>query len=182
MGDGVQSIEGPLVFDTSALFNFGHRGHLESLLDKLGSETKLLVPEEVLQEASEQKANRQYYQNLTKRRFHVRQGAVPSKHEEEIERLSTILGSGELAVIVLVLETRGTAVIDEPEARAEARAIGLKVIGTIGILSLAVQKQWITEADALAVVESLRSAGFRTPAIQKSQSFEEYLRLLEESE
>lgn len=178
----MQGIRGPLIFDTSVLFNLGHRGGLESLLDRLSLEYELIVPEEVLEEASEQQKNRQYYQHLVKDKFRVRAGAVPGEYEDKIEALSSSLGSGELAVIVLALETEGTAVIDDPTARVAARSLGLKIIGTIGILMVAVRKRWITDTEALSIVQRLRSAGFRIPAVQSGQSFEAYVKSLEESQ
>jgi len=174
VGEVLQGIASPLVFDTSALFNFGHRGQLQFLLDKLASVTELLVPEDVLEEATQQEINRQFYQDLTRDRFQVRKGEVAG-YEGKIEQLSSVLGSGELSVIVLTLETKGAAVIDEPEARAAAQANSLKVVGTLGILTLSVRSGWITDADALEVVQRLRSAGFRTPPVQANQSFGEYI-------
>lgn len=180
MGEGLQGLEGPLVFDTSALFNFGHRGRLESLLEKLASHSELLVPEEVVKEATEQEMNRQYYQDLVQDRFRVRKGVVAAEHEEEIERLSRLLGSGELAVIVLALQTKGTALIDEPEARAAARRLGLKVIGTLGILAIAVRESWMAEQEALAAIQKIRAGGFRIPAVQTGQTIQDYMRSLSE--
>lgn len=178
MEGSLLGIRGPIVFDSSALFNFGHRGHLELLLDRLAEKAELLLPKAVLEEASEQELNRQYYRDLIADKFQVTTGEVSGGHEEEIDRLSRELGSGELDVLVLTLQTNGTAIIDEPEARAAARSLGLNVTGTIGILLLAVRETWMTEEEALATIQKLRSGGFRIPAVESGQSLQEYVQSL----
>lgn len=171
-------IQGPLVFDTSALFNFGHRGELDKLLDLIASTTELLVPKAVLIEATEQIKNREYYQDFVRRRFQVKIGQILSQHEAEVEQLYHELGSGELEVIILALELGGTAIIDDPEAREVAQRFKLKIMGTLGMLRIAVQQKWMTEKEALSTIEKIRSRGFRIPAVQSGQSLADYEKLI----
>ena len=68
------------------------------------------------------------------------------------------LGSGETAVLALCLEhPQSTAVLDDASARTAARALGIKTIGTLGVVVLA-KKRGLT-ASAADVLTDLRRAG-----------------------
>lgn len=68
------------------------------------------------------------------------------------------LGSGESAVLAVALETPGsTAVLDDAAARTAARTLGVPVIGTLGIIVRAKQRQHLSSA--AAVISQLKSAG-----------------------
>jgi predicted nucleic acid-binding protein len=68
------------------------------------------------------------------------------------------LGAGETAVLAVALE-RGpaTAVLDDAAARACARAFGMEVIGTLGVVLRAKRRAFIPSAGD--VVHALRAAG-----------------------
>jgi predicted nucleic acid-binding protein len=69
------------------------------------------------------------------------------------------LGRGETQVLAIALETPGsTAVLDDAAARTAARAVGIPVIGTLGIVVRAKLQQEV--ASAAAVIVELRGAGF----------------------
>jgi predicted nucleic acid-binding protein len=91
--------------------------------------------------------------------------------------LSASLGVGELDVILLTMQTKGTAVIDERAARRHARELELEVIGTLGLLQYAVEQTWINDIDVLASVQQLRRNGFRCPSAQGFTSLAKYLEL-----
>ena len=68
------------------------------------------------------------------------------------------LGSGESAVLAVALETPGsTAVLDDAAARMAARTLSIPVIGTLGIIIRAKQRQHL--ASAANVIAQLKSAG-----------------------
>jgi predicted nucleic acid-binding protein len=68
------------------------------------------------------------------------------------------LGAGESAVLALVLERPGcTAVLDDAAARTCARALGLPLLGTLGIVLRARRAGLIPSAAQL--LRSLRQAG-----------------------
>ncbi len=77
------------------------------------------------------------------------------------ESLQMQIGYGESEVIALALERKITRVIiDDKQARKIAENLGLKVMGTLGVLILAKEKQLITEIKPL-VLELIEKINFR---------------------
>ncbi|MGD0652756.1 MAG: DUF3368 domain-containing protein [Thermoguttaceae bacterium] len=69
------------------------------------------------------------------------------------------LGTGETAVLAVAMERKpATAVLDDAAARTCAKAFGIPVVGTIGLILRAKQKAIIPSAADL--FRSLREAGF----------------------
>lgn len=126
-------------------------------------------------EAIEQEENREYYKHLINEKFNIKRVEIPNNYEEKISELSVVLGSGELEVIILALQKKGTVVIDDLKARNFARKLGIRVIDTLGILEIAVSKKWISDKESIEIIQKLLSGGFRIPPIQDGQIFEEYL-------
>ena len=74
--------------------------------------------------------------------------------------LSSILGAGETETIILAKELDlDYALIDERMARAEAGLMEVKVIGTIGLIDLAIESGF--EIDKKSIVDQLIKKGFR---------------------
>ncbi|MFZ5517882.1 MAG: hypothetical protein ACOY90_14655 [Candidatus Zhuqueibacterota bacterium] len=165
----------PLIFDASVIFNIGHRGELSQVIARLAERYRLLVPPEVVEETQRISEFRQYYHNLISADFEQHAGKVPAMYSDAIIKLATRLGSGELNVIILALDTGGTAVIDERTARKEARTLNIPVTGTLGLLQYAMQQAWLTEQEALVKIETLRANGFRIPSFAHGQMLSEYL-------
>ncbi|MEW6747051.1 MAG: DUF3368 domain-containing protein [Planctomycetota bacterium] len=70
------------------------------------------------------------------------------------------LGAGESAVLGLALQKPGAvAILDDSEARTCSRALGIPLMGTLGIVLRAARMKTI--AAAAPVVHDLRRAGFR---------------------
>ena len=180
MSEAVLRFVDPLVFDASVIFNIGHRGDLSQMITRLAEQYMLLVPPKVVEEIQRVAEFRQYYRDLIHASFKQRAGKISAMHADAIVRLVTRLGSGELDVIILALDSGGTAVIDEKSARKEARALNIPVTGTMGLLQYAVQQAWLTEQDALEKIEMLRANKFRIPPVLKGQSFTDYLKALGE--
>ena len=87
-----------------------------------------------------------------------------------VEALATDLGRGEAEVIVLAREIEANLVVlDDGKARRKAKAMGLEVTGTIGLLFYAAEDGRIRFIPAF---ESLLASGFR---LKKA----EYDRMLE---
>lgn len=108
---------GPLVFDSSAVFNFGHRGELEELLEKLRDGHMLIISPEVRKEICEKIKYKAYYEKLTNDYFVIKED-VP--RELSINQIGTIidkLGKADASVILLALGTNGTLIIDDKLAR-----------------------------------------------------------------
>lgn len=74
----------------------------------------------------------------------------------------THLGLGELEAIALAQEIRADRLLlDERKASAIAIQLGLSVTGTLGVLSLAAEKNLL---DLSAAISALRQTNFREPA------------------
>lgn len=69
------------------------------------------------------------------------------------------LGAGETAVLSQALLINATAVLDDGRARTAARVLGVKVVGTLGVVLNARRMQRI--GSAAAVLHALRDAGMR---------------------
>ncbi|MEE8587326.1 MAG: DUF3368 domain-containing protein [Acidobacteriota bacterium] len=76
----------------------------------------------------------------------------------QLEVLEWGLGTGESAVLTLARLRGAVAVIDDGEARSAARALGVRLIGTLGVVLLARQEGRI--ASASQTLRTLRQAGF----------------------
>jgi predicted nucleic acid-binding protein len=97
--------------------------------------------------------------------------AIPWLTSNEVSNLSTgtvlkmQLGDGEAQAIALALEVPGVEVIlDDKKARRIARQLGLRVIGTVGIL-LRAKRMGVVPA-IRPLLQALQTAGFRlSPAL-----------------
>ena len=67
------------------------------------------------------------------------------------------LGMGETAVLALAAERKLTAVLDDAAARTCAKALGIDVVGTLGVVLRAKRKAIIPSA--ADVLKALRTAG-----------------------
>jgi predicted nucleic acid-binding protein len=67
------------------------------------------------------------------------------------------LGAGESAVLALALELGATAVFDDAAARTAARALGVPLIGTLGVVIRAKRRGLVPSA--CSVIADLRGAG-----------------------
>src|SRR5580765_2879060 len=117
-----------LIFDTSAILNFGRRGDLEFLLERLTEGHALLTTREVEREILDPE-NLSYYRGLLKRRFVVQEANTGKGELARFSQLSAVLGAGELSVLLLASELRATVVLDDKTARKEAVALELKLTG-----------------------------------------------------
>ncbi len=72
--------------------------------------------------------------------------------------LKTIVDEGEAEAIALALERNNLLIIDDLKGRKLARRLGLKIIGTLGLLKTTKLKGLIKEIKP--VIEKLRKKGF----------------------
>jgi predicted nucleic acid-binding protein len=145
------------VIDTSALIALA-RLHLLDLLPQVFDEA--LVPEAVVSEAlpaSEDAPGAAVVQSaLRDGKLLVRQVSSPSDQPA----WSGSLGRGEVEVIQLALEADADfVVLDDLAARRIADGLGLRVIGTVGVLMLARRTGQLSSI--MPLVERLRDLGFR---------------------
>ena len=166
-----------LVFDTSGLLNFGHRGELEFLLPKLRSVFHLVVPVGVRGELVDAD-RKEYYERLLHEHFSVETVVATRLKLVDLRRLSGILGNGEINVILLCQQINGVAVLDDKQARHAARSLGVRVMGTFGVLEKVCQLGFCTDEECLGFVAKLVKNRFRAPALSGARTFGEYLKTL----
>jgi len=85
----------------------------------------------------------------------LRVEALP--HGSVSTRLRQKLGAGEAEAIALALKRQVPLVIDDLEARAEGRSLGLEVIGTLGIVAR--NKHLGTIPLAKPIIQAMHQAG-----------------------
>jgi predicted nucleic acid-binding protein len=161
-----------LVFDTSAILNFGHRGELAALLKKLVGEYRILTTPEARNELTDPK-RKEFYAALLKDHF-VIQSTTTSFDIVTLARLARTIDPAEITVMTLASELKGISVLDERAARREAKDLGLKITGTLGLMNEGLKKSWLTEADCLNTITKLCASGFAIPRLKPGQSFADY--------
>jgi predicted nucleic acid-binding protein len=166
-----------LVFDTSALLNFGHRGELTPLLKKLSGEYKILTTPGAQAELTDPK-RKKYYAEFLRAHFTVQDAATTPFDLATLSRLSRAIDPGEMTILMLAAEIKGTAVLDDKAARREAKILGLKLTGTVGLLHRGLQRTWLTDSECLARVAQLCNTGFAIPRPAPGQSFADYFRTI----
>jgi predicted nucleic acid-binding protein len=87
-------------------------------------------------------------------------GLAAAPHHISPDLLEWGLGMGETAVLAVAMERKpATALLDDAAARTCAKALGIEVIGTLGVVLRAKRKALIPSASD--VLKALRTAGFR---------------------
>jgi predicted nucleic acid-binding protein len=122
-------------------------------LDILAGAHKLLLPEAVVTEVLAGPPSD--YARLA-----LEQGWGPNRVAVAVtsDILEWGLGAGESAVLALARCENATAILDDAEARACARTLGVPLMGTLGVILRAKIEGRIPSAGA--VVTALRTAGF----------------------
>ena len=107
---------------------------------------------------------------LTARTF-----ADPVVSAQRVEVLEWGLGAGETAVLSLALDrgAMATAVIDDREARATARVLGVRLIGTLGVVIRARRDNRIPAA--ASVIADLRRVGLRLDDAPLRQALRQFV-------
>ena len=164
----------PLVFDTSALFNFGHRDTLQELLRHLATEAMLVAPAAVLEELRPE--TRLDYEQFCRDHLTVGRAEAGPEDLALLRSLSAELGRGEIEALLFARDSRGTAVLDDRKARQVAGRMGVPVIGTLGLIAHAIERGWMTDPEAVQAVRQLRANGFFLPRVDDDERFDAYLR------
>jgi len=153
-----------VIADSTCLISLAHISKFDLLKELFG---KIVVPQAVFDEVVYMGGNRPG-QNELRNSSWVE--VITIKDRLAVEALTTDLGRGEAEVIVLAKETKANLVVlDDGKARSKAKAMGLEVTGTIGILLYAAKEGWIRFSP---IFDSLLASGFR---LKKT----EYERILE---
>ena len=168
----------PYVFDTSAVLNFGQRGHLQPLLTRFGRIYQLLITPDVVGELTDPH-HKPFNDAFVPAHFTIQSPRTTAFDLATLTRFAVMFGPGEISVMALARELQATAVLDERAARAEAVKLGLKITGTLGLLNDARQRSWLTDDACLEKTRLLQSNGFRIPKPSANQTFAEYLTAIE---
>lgn len=145
---------GPWVSNSSVLIALGRIDRLAVLGSVLGRiQVPAAVWREVVEEGGERPAAREIAVASWVERCEVADRAL-------VDALRSLLDEGEAEAIALARELKaGRILLDEKEARRQARLMGLTPLGTIGFLLLAKRKGLLPSLSA--EIEKLRSTGFR---------------------
>jgi predicted nucleic acid-binding protein len=186
-----------LVLDTSAIFNFGHRGQLEFLLKKLTKQHRFVTTPVVVKECERgavamDQANakaddakpklKEIYTKFIPANFEILSHESAAIPDADLKRLADVIHPGEISVMMLALELKATAVIDDKLARREAVQLKIEIMGTLGLVEKGRARGWMTDHQCLEIVERLRAAKFRlNPPPGANDTFAEYFSRFEKT-
>jgi predicted nucleic acid-binding protein len=138
-----------IISDTTCLAGLANIGRLD-LLEKLYN--SVTITPEVFEEFTEK------YKEKIPEWINVKE----AKNKEKVVEIQAKLGLGESTAIVLASETPGSLVIiDDKKAREYALDIGLNIIGTVGVIRQATERNIIeSPEDANKLFQELRNKGF----------------------
>ena len=78
-----------------------------------------------------------------------------------LTELRGLLDAGEAEAMMLAKQRGLPLLVDEKKGRNMARMMGIPVLGLVGVLLLAVQRQLLTTEAATAILQRARDDGFR---------------------
>lgn len=152
------------VVNASPLISLAKIGRLDLLH---GAECDLLIPAAVGEEILAGPVGDPALVALTARAL-----PDPTPVASRVEVVEWGLGAGETAVLSLALERRATAVIDDREARAAARSLGVRLIGTLGVVIRARREGRIPSV--ASVFADLQRVGFRLDDALLRQALQQF--------
>ena len=146
-----------VIADSSSLIGLAQIGQFE-LLNELFAE--IYIPESVYDEVvieGKGEPGAEETEKAVHNGWMMKRAAADSF---AVQALSSTLGEGESEVIILYNELKlDYAIIDERTARNMAELMGVRIIGVIGILDLAIASG--VNLDKKALVDRLIATGFR---------------------
>lgn len=147
-----------VVSDTTPLIALMKASHLE-LLQKLFG--KILLPQAVFDELTSNVKFQEEAKIIKSCEF-LQVVASPDKKTVDILRRATGLDLGESEAIVYAENSKADILLmDERKGRNVAAAMGLPIMGSIGVLTEAHASGLLTAADFRASLEKMQDAGIR---------------------
>lgn len=157
-----------MIADSSPLIVFGK-------LNKIGILLKLFkqieIPEAVYQEAILEGLENKFEDSLILKNYldngKIRIIGLESKYSELAEKIQLLnsLGAGESQAISLAKQlNRKELIVDESLARETAKSLGLRPIGSMGVLILAYKKNLMNEKEVRETINKMIKLKFRISA------------------
>ena len=145
-----------VVSDTTPLISLLKIDHID-LLEKLFGQ--VLIPQAVFDELTADQRFKQEAEQIRQRRFIIVK-AVRNPESANILKRATGLDRGESEAIILTDELSADVLLmDEAKGRAVSFQMGLKVMGTIGVLMAAYEENELTAEEVRTCVQDLQRAG-----------------------
>ena len=143
-----------IVADAGPLIAFGRINRIDLLISLF---TKIMIPQAVAMEcfADIARPGAQAIQDAVKKR---KIKVVNQIDYQPYQALLDYLGPGEAASIALALQSDVNLLIDEKLGRSAANKLGLKIIGTAGVLVLAKHKHLLKSISPL--INQLKGTGY----------------------
>ena len=127
------------------------------LLEKLFGQ--VLIPQAVFDELTADKRFKREADQISSKQF-IMVKAVQNSESASILKRATGLDQGESEAIVLTDELNADVLLmDEAKGRAVSSQMGLKIMGTIGILMAAYEEKELTADEVKWCIEGLQNAG-----------------------
>ena len=164
----------PLVCDASVVFNLGHRGRPANIAASLNEAFGLLITPDVEREVTHD-PHGGFYDEFLRTHFTRCDDALTALASIPAE-FSPLLGDGERSVLSLARQRHCAVAIDEALGRKAALAMELELTGTLGLMELAVRRDWLDEALAMEAVHRLQQNRFFLPVKPgANDGFSEYM-------
>lgn len=146
-----------VVADAGPLIAFGHLNGFDLFPEILG---RVLVPEQVMREClyNPDHPDAESIQSAIDKQWLT----VVQCNSEYLGALPPSLGEGECAAITLATQQGCPILVDDKLARSAARQVGLRIVGTLGMLLKAKKIGRLTELETALVL--LQSRGYRLSA------------------
>ena len=145
-----------VVSDTTPLISLLKINRLD-LLEKLFG--KVLIPVAVFDELTVDKRFELEAKQIREKQFIIVR-TIKNLESVSILKRATGLDQGESEAIVLTDELKADLLLmDEAKGRSVSTQIGLKVMGTIGILMVAYEEQELTSDEVRKCIDGLQRAG-----------------------
>lgn len=145
-----------VVSDTTPLISFLKIGHVD-LLERLFG--RVFVPQAVYDELTVDMRFAQEAKQIEQSSF-IEVRSVKNPDSVSVLKRATGLDQGESEAIVLADELKADVLLmDEVKGRTVSNEMGIKVMGTIGMLMAAYERKELTSKEARECIDSLQGAG-----------------------
>lgn len=145
-----------IVADTTPLISLMKVGRLGLIHDLFG---EILIPNAVYEELTGNPRFLEESKQIQQSQF-IKRTKIEDARAVDLLKRSSGLDAGESEAIVLSDSMKASLLLmDEMKGRRVARRMGINLMGTIGILTIAYKTELMTRADVLNCIEILKIEG-----------------------